>query len=79
MTRDFKRISTTLDTKLTELMKKMDVNRKNIEEIFSRKTRHMQQVQLDKFNQMEANYESQREKLIKQLDYVLLSLNLGSL
>lgn len=82
--RDKATIYRTLETKLNEVMKKQNINRANIEGLMRQSkmapslvARASLQTQLDKLRQLDANYDSQRDKLIKQLDYIRLSLNLG--
>ena len=62
--RDMNTILLTLETKFQELMKKISNN-------LQMKKQHQQnKQQLEKLNQLEKTYESQREKLIKQIDYI---------
>lgn len=83
--RDKTTIYRTLETKLNEVIKKENMNRSNIDGLMrqlkvapSLVARASLQTQLDKHKQLDLNYESQREKLIKQIEYIRLSLNLGS-
>ena len=83
--RDKATIYRTLETKLNEVMKKQNINRANIESLMRQSkmapslvARASLQTQLDKLRQTDASYDSQRDKLIKQLDYIRLSLNLGN-
>jgi hypothetical protein len=69
-TRDMKVILQTLETRLTELGKKMSANKQL-------KTRPGQ-PQLEKIIQLEKSYESQKEKLVRQIEYIQLSLRLRS-
>lgn len=81
--RDKATIYRTLETKLNELMRKKGANIANMDglERLLKTTNDRRAIlsQLDKIKQLDANYSSQQDKLIKQLEYIKLSIQIGSL
>ncbi len=79
-----------METKLNELIKKLQINRKNLD-ILSEQIRSTPQISsnaqvlekqyrnLDKLKQLDQLYESQQDKLQKQIEYIRLSLHIESL
>ena len=80
----------TLETKLNELIKKIQTNRKNLDNI-NEQIRSTPQISsnaqtlekhyrnMDKLKQLDQLYESQHDKLQKQIEYIRLSLHIESL
>lgn len=85
--RDMKTILGTLESKLSELMLKRDANKKNIDLLNktlgtcakSNPNYEKHERNLEKLSHLNHALDSQRDKLIKQIDYIRLSLNLESL
>ncbi len=83
-TRDLNTILATLESKSIEIMKRREMAKNSIEQ-YMRDVGSQKRVpsdyneRLDKMNQLLNAYDSQQEKLVRQIEYAKLSLNLDAL
>jgi len=77
--RDMKTILVTLETKLNELKIKTDTNKQNISALLNSSMNEINKTNIDKLRQLEQTYESQMDKLLRQIDYIKLSLHLETI
>jgi hypothetical protein len=83
-TRDLTTILGTLDSKSIEIMKRREAVKNSIEQYMREVDTHKRapsdyHERLDKMNQLIFVYDSQQEKLVQQIEYAKLSLNLDAL
>lgn len=77
-TRNMEEILSMLETKRSGLMKKHDQNIQTLK-MLTKKGAEKLDDKVDKLKKLDQVYESQRDKIEKQLDYIRLSLNLNSI
>jgi hypothetical protein len=77
--RDMKTVLITLETKFNELKIKTDTNKRNISTLLNSSMNEINKTNLDKLRQLEQTYESQMDKLLRQIDYIKLSLHLETI
>jgi len=81
--RDFQTILKTLETKYSELQNKKEANRKSIDSFSSftsdKKLLEKNEQMVDKLKQLDKSISLLIQRLVKQMDYLKLSLNLESI
>jgi hypothetical protein len=81
--RDFQTILKTLETKYSELQNKKEANRKSIDSFSSftsdKKLMEKNEQMVDKLKQLDKSISLLIQRLVKQMDYLKLSLNLESI